>query len=217
MKLFVVCTAAAGLACFWAGFRQLGERRSQQTPETTGALCARRGFHRGSPSPVLEVDVSDPDRIRLPSSSLEGRRGSRRTRRSRSSTSRILRTTRHRSTSRLRRPSALRRAGSSIISIRSISRSSFTPAMSSSGATCTTLTGQRVVRDEDPRGPRRHGRPYGVPYSVALGNHDRPGAGYERIFGASHFEGRPYYGGQSGLDNKNHFSLFTASGLTSSC
>ncbi len=56
-------------------------------------------------------------------------------------------------------------------------------------------------------------RPYGVPYSVALGNHDRPGVGYDRIFGAAHFAGRPYYGGHFGPDNKDHFSLFSASGL----
>ncbi len=56
-------------------------------------------------------------------------------------------------------------------------------------------------------------RPYGIPYSVALGNHDMPGVGYDRIFGVSRFEGRPYYGGHFGSNNNNSVSLFSASGI----
>ena len=62
---------------------------------------------------------------------------------------------------------------------------------------------------------------YGLPYSVSVGNHDQwpkddpAGAttGYNRIFGVSHFTGRPYYGGHFGSNNDDHFSLFSASGF----
>ena len=40
-----------------------------------------------------------------------------------------------------------------------------------------------------------------------------PGANYNRVFGVSHFENRPYYGGHYGSDNNNNFSLFSAGGL----
>ncbi|MBP2681620.1 MAG: phosphohydrolase, partial [Candidatus Krumholzibacteriota bacterium] len=65
------------------------------------------------------------------------------------------------------------------------------------------------------------GLPHGLPYSVSVGNHDQspngdPGgttAGYNRVFGADHFAGRPYYGGHFGSNNDNSFSLFSASGF----
>jgi hypothetical protein len=61
--------------------------------------------------------------------------------------------------------------------------------------------------------PFTTGLPYGLPHSIAIGNHDMPGEEYNRIFGVSHFEGRPYYGGHYGSDNNNNFSLFSASGI----
>lgn len=66
------------------------------------------------------------------------------------------------------------------------------------------------------------GYPEGIPYGVAVGNHDTtpmgtPGAmkdGYPKYFGLEHFAGKSYYGGA--FDNQetseNHFSLFSAGG-----
>ena len=64
--------------------------------------------------------------------------------------------------------------------------------------------------------------PYGIPYGVAVGNHDvRPNGdpngskiGYTKYFGRKHFEGRPYYGGayDNADANDNHYDLFTANG-----
>lgn len=64
--------------------------------------------------------------------------------------------------------------------------------------------------------------PYGIPYGVAVGNHDvRPNGdpngsiiGYTKYFGRKHFEGRPYYGGSFNNEesSRNHYDLFTANG-----
>ena len=62
---------------------------------------------------------------------------------------------------------------------------------------------------------------HGIPYGIAVGNHDQsPTADangtttfYNQYFGASHFEGRDYYGGHYGTNNDNHYQLFRASGL----
>jgi len=62
---------------------------------------------------------------------------------------------------------------------------------------------------------------YGIPYGVAVGNHDQsPGADpvgsttfYNEFFGEAHFAGRDYYGGHHGANNDNHYELFSASGL----
>ncbi|MBP2681695.1 MAG: phosphohydrolase [Candidatus Krumholzibacteriota bacterium] len=61
--------------------------------------------------------------------------------------------------------------------------------------------------------PSTTGLPYGLPYSIAIGNHDNPSENYNRLFGVSHFEGRSYYGGHYGSKNDSNFSLFSASGL----
>jgi hypothetical protein len=61
----------------------------------------------------------------------------------------------------------------------------------------------------------------GIPYGLAVGNHDLTPRGdptgtsayFNRYFGVSHFSGRSYYGGHSGTNNNNHFDLFSASGL----
>ena len=64
--------------------------------------------------------------------------------------------------------------------------------------------------------------PSGIPYGIAVGNHDqspygsaRPGSTvmYNRFFGVQHFAGRPYYGGHLGKDNDNHYELFSANGM----
>ena len=63
--------------------------------------------------------------------------------------------------------------------------------------------------------------PFGIPYGVAVGNHDQSPAGsasgttvfYNQYFGEAHFAGRDYYGGHFGNNNDNHYELFSASGL----
>ncbi|HKX61263.1 MAG TPA: hypothetical protein VJS65_05455, partial [Verrucomicrobiae bacterium] len=62
---------------------------------------------------------------------------------------------------------------------------------------------------------------FGIPYGVAVGNHDQSPLGsatgttafYNLYFGEAHFSGRPYYGGHYGDNNDDHFELFDASGL----
>ncbi len=66
--------------------------------------------------------------------------------------------------------------------------------------------------------PMTTGLPDGIPYGVAVGNHDKlPWTGgsrlYNKYFGTNHFRGRSYYGGHFGTNNDNHYSLFSASGL----
>ncbi len=63
--------------------------------------------------------------------------------------------------------------------------------------------------------------PDGVPFGVAVGNHDQTPAGgpagtttyYNQFFGESRFSGRRHYGGHYGSSNDNHYQLFSASGL----
>ena len=62
--------------------------------------------------------------------------------------------------------------------------------------------------------------PDGLPYGVAVGNHDGPppyGPGgnifYNKYFGVAHFQGKPYYAGHYGAKNDNHFQFFSASGM----
>lgn len=64
--------------------------------------------------------------------------------------------------------------------------------------------------------------PVSIPYGLAIGNHDQFPAQhavtgttnfYNRYFGVSHFEGRPYYGGHYGASNDSHYDLFSADGL----
>lgn len=65
------------------------------------------------------------------------------------------------------------------------------------------------------------GFPDGIPYGIAIGNHDQQPTGqsrgtplYNTHFGYSHFAGRSYYGGRYGTsDNNNHYDLFSAGGL----
>src|SRR6185436_13480752 len=60
-------------------------------------------------------------------------------------------------------------------------------------------------------------RTHGLPYGVAVGNHDQTPFGtangttifYNQYFGARHFAGRDYYGGHYGTNNDNHYELFS--------
>jgi hypothetical protein len=61
----------------------------------------------------------------------------------------------------------------------------------------------------------------GIPYGVAVGNHDQSPMGsasgtttfYNQYFGVNHFTGRNYYGGHYGSNNDNHYELFNAGGM----
>ena len=70
--------------------------------------------------------------------------------------------------------------------------------------------------------PNTTGLLYGIPYGIAVGNHDQDPQGnpagnsttlYNTYFGESRFLGRTYYGGHFGSNNDNHFSLFSAGGM----
>lgn len=63
-----------------------------------------------------------------------------------------------------------------------------------------------------------------IPYGVHPGNHDEGSTGsddgdisytvlYNQYFGVSRFTGRPYYGGNYGANNNNHYDLFSAGGM----
>ena len=62
---------------------------------------------------------------------------------------------------------------------------------------------------------------YGIPYGMAVGNHDEEPIGnadgttlfYNQYFGVDRFDGRPYYGGHYGTNNDSHVDFFSASGL----
>ncbi len=66
----------------------------------------------------------------------------------------------------------------------------------------------RVLED-----PRTTGSSDGIPYGIAVGNHDMPTELYNSYFGVSRFQHRSWYGGHFGLTNDNHFALFSTSGL----
>ena len=65
--------------------------------------------------------------------------------------------------------------------------------------------------------------PQGIPYGIAVGNHDQGPTGngdpngtttfYNQYFGEARFTGRGYYGGHYGTNNDNHYELFSASGV----
>ena len=62
--------------------------------------------------------------------------------------------------------------------------------------------------------------PFGIPYSVCVGNHDQSPNGdpngtttlYNQYFGSTRFSGRNYYGGHYGSNNDNHYELFSVNG-----
>ncbi len=69
--------------------------------------------------------------------------------------------------------------------------------------------------------PTRTSIPTGIPYGVAVGNHDSEPIGdangtttfYNQYFGVQHFAGKPYYAGHYGTNNDNHFDFFSAGGM----
>ena len=69
--------------------------------------------------------------------------------------------------------------------------------------------------------PLTTGLPEGIPYGVAVGNHDQSPVGdadgttrlFNRFLGVSRFDGRAYYGGHYGATNDNHYEVFTAAGM----
>jgi hypothetical protein len=65
------------------------------------------------------------------------------------------------------------------------------------------------------------GYPNGIPYGMAVGNHDQtksqyPLSGktdqYNKYFGIDHFKDKPWYGGHYGTNNDSHYDLLTAGG-----
>ncbi|MCW0218136.1 MAG: Ig-like domain-containing protein, partial [Prosthecobacter sp.] len=64
-------------------------------------------------------------------------------------------------------------------------------------------------------------RAYGIPWGAAPGNHDQSPRGdadgtttyYNQYFGVDRFAGRPYFGGNYGVNNDNNFQLFSAGGM----
>ncbi len=63
------------------------------------------------------------------------------------------------------------------------------------------------------------GLPNGIPYGLAVGNHDQaksqfplsgPTTFFNQYFGVSHFKGRSYYGGHYSKDNDSHYDLISA-------
>ena len=63
--------------------------------------------------------------------------------------------------------------------------------------------------------PARSGLPEGIPYGVAVGNHDAYNGGtakFNQFFGTNHFAGHSYYGGNYSTNNDSHYDLFSAGG-----
>ena len=67
--------------------------------------------------------------------------------------------------------------------------------------------------------PATTGLAEGIPYGIAVGNHDQSPSGpdgatefYNQYFGIDRFEDRSYYGGHHGENNDNHYALISASG-----
>ena len=69
--------------------------------------------------------------------------------------------------------------------------------------------------------PVTTGLPEGIPFGVAVGNHEQSPQGdadgttvlFNRYLGISRFDGRAYYGGHFGATNDNHYEVFSASGM----
>ena len=69
--------------------------------------------------------------------------------------------------------------------------------------------------------PVTTGESEGIPYGIAVGNHDQSPFGdpngtttfYNQTFGSDRFEARSYYGGHCGDNNDNHYSTFQAGGM----
>lgn len=66
------------------------------------------------------------------------------------------------------------------------------------------------------------GYPQGIPYGMAVGNHDQTKSQYavtgktdqyNKYFGIGHFKGKKWYGGHYGNNNDSHYDLFAAAGM----
>lgn len=65
------------------------------------------------------------------------------------------------------------------------------------------------------------GYPEGIPYGVAVGNHEQTPNGdaygttdqYNTYFGVAHFTGKSYFGGAYSTKTDNHYNLFSANGI----
>jgi hypothetical protein len=66
------------------------------------------------------------------------------------------------------------------------------------------------------------GFPDGIPYGLAVGNHDQTKSQYplsgktdsfNKYFGINHFKDKPWYGGHYRDNNDSHFDLFSAAGV----
>ncbi|OAM88127.1 metallophosphoesterase [Termitidicoccus mucosus] len=81
-----------------------------------------------------------------------------------------------------------------------------------------TNASQAMYHLENPKATGR--QPDGIPYCLAVGNHDQRKAGdgawdgpailFNKYFGAGHFEDKGYYGGRHGNDNNNYYIKFDA-------
>ena len=72
------------------------------------------------------------------------------------------------------------------------------------------INADRGMSELEVEGP---GYPDGLPYGIAVGNHDQRGGTtrlYNQYFGEPRFAVRPWYGGHYGADNDNHYILFDA-------
>ncbi len=67
--------------------------------------------------------------------------------------------------------------------------------------------------------PAATGRPDGIPYILAIGNHDQrdetaawggPAHLFNEYFGVKHFSQKSYYGGHFGNDNNNYYIMFNS-------
>lgn len=60
-------------------------------------------------------------------------------------------------------------------------------------------------------------RKYGIPFGLAVGNHDQYPNGstelFNKYFGTKRFLGREYYGGNYGINNDSHYDVFNVNGV----
>jgi hypothetical protein len=77
-------------------------------------------------------------------------------------------------------------------------------------------TSMKIIED-----PVTTNLPQGIPYGICVGNHDQSPLTnplgttifYNQYFGEGRFSGRNYYGGHYGVNNDNHYQLFSAGGF----
>ena len=75
------------------------------------------------------------------------------------------------------------------------------------------VASRAMYRIED---PETTGLEDGIPYTIAVGNHDQQPRGdpdgtttfFNRYFGVDHFQDKSYYGGHYGDNNDNNYELY---------